>query len=198
MAAEKKSGWRRWLNRKRSAPAPELHPPGFSSPGPQRQGYKIEPRSVVERRFLREVNASQVRGESLGIPNEMRSDWDRLKLQEARWAQKRAEKKPVKIQLLDASRDMKAAFRNAARVVHRSEKQREARGRDEQTPDPEPESERPPPSPGTPPAPSGDADAYFASLRARSAERVRQRQQQRSMPGIEGVRDREQDNERDG
>lgn len=124
--ARSRAGW--WNRRKRSAPAPELVPAGFSSGRPQRETPKLEPRSAVERRFLHDVTRAQVRGESQSIPDVMRSDWDRAKLNEALWLAKRREAKPVNIQLLRAHQELsvRPSFANAVRVIGARDKQAEA------------------------------------------------------------------------
>lgn len=114
MAGSSKRSHGRRFGRKRNAPAPELHPPGYSSAKPKLQGYRIEPRSAVERRFLHEVTAAQVKGEAPGIPDVMRSDWDRVKLEEARWFQQQTKKEPVRFKLLEAHRKLGADFVRAA------------------------------------------------------------------------------------
>lgn len=180
MATRRSSAsWKKWRGRKRvrAAPAPELHPPGFSGGQPQRQGYRIEPRNDVERRFLHDVTSAQVRGEARGMPDVMRSDWDRVKLAEARWAREIIEKRPVQIVAVDRLRSVRPEFRSAARIMRRAEKRQEAentrsrleqqlsrdRGANQNTP---------------PPPPSGNTSqaekevvresAFMAGLRARA------------------------------
>jgi|GEM_PF-4906199 len=128
MATKAQSKARWWNRRKRSTPAPELVPPGFSSGTPTQQAPKLEPRNAVERRFLHEVTRAQVRGESQGIPDVMRSDWDRRKLEEAIWLQKQREPKPVDIALLRAHQTLtvRESFARSVRVVRSSVKQAEA------------------------------------------------------------------------
>lgn len=195
------ASWKRSRERRRAraAPAPELHPPGFSGGKPQLQGYRIEPRSDVERRFLREVTKAQVRGEARGMPDVMRSDWDRVKLAEARWVKGVIEKRPVKIVSIDRLRSVKPEFQAAVRYVGRADKREEAdamRARGQPQPSGEPEA-----VPHTPPPPSsGDSlqrdgedrqeSAFMAGLRARAKE-LAQRDDAQPSWGIERDRKRE-------
>jgi len=192
------ASWKRSRERRRAraAPAPELHPPGFSGGKPQLQGYRIEPRSDVERRFLHEVTKAQVLGEARGMPDVMRSDWDRVKLAEARWVKGIIEKRPVKIASIDRLRSAKPEFQAAVRYVGRADKRLEAdaiRARAE--------LERASADPDTPPPPSsGDSlqrdgedrqeSAFMAGLRARAKE-LAQRDDAQPSWGIERDRKRE-------
>lgn len=185
------ASWTRSRERRRprAAPAPELHPPGFSGGKPQLQGYRIEPRSDVERRFLREVTKAQVRGEARGMPDMMRSDWDRVKLAEARWVQGVIEKRPVKIASIDRLRSVKPEFQSALRYVGRADKRQEA------------DATRARAEPHTPPPPtSGDSlqrdgedrqeSAFMAGLRARAKE-LAERDDPLPFRGFERERNRE-------
>jgi len=192
------ASWKRSRERRRSraAPAPELHPPGFSGGKPQAQGYRIEPRSDVERRFLHEVTKAQVLGEARGIPDVMRSDWDRVKLAEARWVKGVIEKRPVKIVSIDRLRSVKPEFQTAVRYVGRADKRLEAdaiRARAEM--------ERASADPHSPPPPSsGDSlqrdgedrqeSAFMAGLRAR-AKQLAERDAAVPYRGFERDRNRE-------
>lgn len=195
------ASWKRSRARKRArmAPAPELHPPGFAGGKPQLQGCKIEPRSDVERRFLREVTKAQVRGEARGMPDMLRSDWDREKLAEARWVQGIVEKRPVKVVAIDRLRTVVPEFKAAVRYVSRADKRQEAdvtRAKPEQRPardrgiDP---YIPPPPSSGHS-APRGEEErqesAFMAGLRARAKE-LAERDDAQPYRGFERARDRE-------
>lgn len=193
------ASWKRSRERRRAraAPAPELHPPGFSGGKPQLQGYRIEPRSDVERRFLRDVTKAQVRGEARGIPDMMRSDWDRTKLAEARWVQGVIEKRPVKIASIERLRSVKPEFQAAVRYVVRADKRQEANATRARA-----DLERPGdpgPAPHTPPPPSSGGSAqreerqesaFMAGLRARAME-IAERDDALPSRGFERERSRE-------
>lgn len=195
------ASWKRSRERRRAraAPAPELHPPGFSGGKPQLQGYRIEPRSDVERRFLRDVTKAQVRGEARGMPDIMRSDWDRVKLAEARWVKGVIEQRPVKIVSIDRLRSLKPEFRAAVRYVGRADKRLEADAMRARA-----ESQRPGGAgsdPHAPPPPSsGDSlpqegedrqeSAFMAGLRAR-AKALAERDDAEPSFGFERERKRE-------
>ncbi|OYW53117.1 MAG: hypothetical protein B7Y80_17665 [Hyphomicrobium sp. 32-62-53] len=118
--------FRHWNGkRKRAAPAPALHPPGMGPLCPAQAAPRLEPRGEAERRFLQNVTRLQVRGQAQGFPDLMRSDWDRLKLEEAMWLQKRADQTPVDIVKLGRARAMRAQFNGYARVVSASTKSAE-------------------------------------------------------------------------
>lgn len=195
------ASWKRSRERRRAraAPAPELHPPGFSGGKPQLQGYRIEPRSDVERRFLHEVTKAQVLGEARGMPDVMRSDWDRVKLAEARWVKGVIEKRPVKIVSIDRLRSVKPEFQAAVRYVGRADKRDEvdamrARAEPQRPGCPGSDPDTPPPSS------SGDSSqrdgedrqesAFMAGLRARAKE-LAQRDDAQPSWGIERDRKRE-------
>lgn len=192
------ASWKRSRERRRArmAPAPELHPPGFSGGKPQLQGYRIEPRSDVERRFLHEVTKAQVLGEARGMPDVMRSDWDRVKLAEARWVKGVIEKRPVKIVSIDRLRSVKPEFQAAVRYVGREDKRLEAdtiRARAElQRASADPHSP-PPPSSGDSLERDGEdrqESAFMAGLRARAKE-LAQRDDAQPSWGMERERNRE-------
>jgi hypothetical protein len=175
-------------------------PPGFSSATPQRQAQKMEPRSAVERRFLHDVTRAQVQGESQGIPDVMRSDWDRAKLNEALWLAKQREPKPVNIRLLRAHQELsvRTSFANAVRVIGARDKQAEAAkaqraGRlerellREQNSDPYPAQ-----APSSIPGSSGaDESPFMKKLRIRANELGK-------MDSIRHDHGIEMDNDRDG
>lgn len=74
-----------------SAPAPVLTPPGIGAKGPQQQGYPVESRQQAERRVLREELQPRVRGEISGQGSMMNSDWEAMKLAEAKALKARRE-----------------------------------------------------------------------------------------------------------
>jgi hypothetical protein len=121
----KPRSWKAYGKRKQAAPAPGLHPPGMRSGAPTQAVLRLEPRDQAERRFLQNVTRLQVRGQAAGLPDLMRSDWDRLKLQEAMWLQERADKSPVDIVKLGRARAMRAQFNGLARVVSAASKSAE-------------------------------------------------------------------------
>ena len=102
--------------RKRAAPAPGLHPPGFGGSRPEQNLPRLQARDEAERQHLRQVTRLQVRGEAVGLPNAMRSDWDRMKLEEAMWLNERADKPHVDVVKLGRSRAMRAQFNGNAQV----------------------------------------------------------------------------------
>ena len=103
--------------RKQAAPAPGLHPPGFGGALPSQKPPRLQPRDAAERQLLRLVTRLQVRGEAAGLPNTIRSDWDRMKLEEARALNERAEIPVVDVVKLGRSRAMRAQFNGNARVI---------------------------------------------------------------------------------
>lgn len=108
--------------RKQAAPAPGLHPPGFGGALPSQSPPRVQPRDAAERQLLRLLTRLQVRGEAAGLPNTMRSDWDRMKLEEARALNERAEKQVVDVVKLGRSRAMRAQFNGYARVISAASK----------------------------------------------------------------------------
>lgn len=119
--------WKKRVKRTRASPAPGFHPPGMSGARPPQAASGLEPREEVERRFLQHVTRLRVRGQASGLPDLMRSDWDRLKLHEAMWFNERDEKSPLDVIKLARARALRAQFNGYARVVTRVEKGLEAR-----------------------------------------------------------------------
>jgi len=180
--------WKKSAKRKQASPAPGLHPPGMADPGPAQAAPRLEPRNEAERRFLKNVTRLQVRGQAQGLPDLMRSDWDRLKLQEAMWQQKRGDQSPVDVVKLGRARAMRAQFNGYARVVNAATKS--AEGPQAQTPQTvhKPAQQETAPSP----PPSRDQIArevaieespFMKKLRARALE----------LAAMNGEREREQD-----
>lgn len=143
----KTRSWKAYGKRKRAAPAPGLHPPGVRPAAPTQAVPRLEPRDHAERRFLQNVTRLQVRGQAQGLPDLMRSDWDRLKLEEAMWLQKRADQIPVDIVKLGRARAMRAQFNGLARVVSAASKSAEGpQAQAPQTAHKPPQQEKAPPS----------------------------------------------------
>jgi len=173
----KPRSWKAYGKRKRAAPAPGLHPPGVHSAAPSQAALGLEPRDQAERHFLQNVTRLQVRGHAQGLPDLMRSDWDRLKLQEAMWLEERAEKSPVDIVKLGRARAMRAQFNGYARVVSAATKSAEGpQAQAPQTSHKPPQQEK---APSPSPPPSRDVVArdeaveespFMSKLRARAFE----------------------------
>ncbi|OYW55400.1 MAG: hypothetical protein B7Z29_07535 [Hyphomicrobium sp. 12-62-95] len=155
---------------------------------PLQAGPRLEPRDETERRFLKNVTRLQVQGEAQGLPDLMRSDWDRLKLEEALWVQERAGKTAVDVVKLGRARAVRAQFNGFARVVSAATKSEEG---PQAQPAPTPPQQEKAPSPS--PAPSLDQisrdeaveeSPFMKKLRARAFElatmsREREREQDR-------------------
>lgn len=163
--------WKKSAKRNRASPAPGLHPPGVRPASPWQAAPRLEPRDEAERRFLKNITRLQVRGQAQGLPDLMRSDWDRLKLREAVWFQERADKSPVDIVKLGRARAMRAQFNGYARVVSAATKSAERP--QAQT------AQQPDKTPAAPPLPSRDQSAreeaveespFMKKLRARALE----------------------------
>lgn len=118
-------GFRSGERRPRRAPAPGLHPPGFGGSRPAHNPPRLQPRDEAERQHLRQVTRLQVRGEAGGLPNLMRADWDRMKLEEAMWRDEHADKPLVDVVKLGRSRAMRAQFNGYARVISAAQKSAE-------------------------------------------------------------------------
>jgi len=182
--------FRHWNGkRKRAAPAPALHPPGMGPPCPAQAAPRLEPRGEAERRFLQNVTRLQVRGQAQGFVDVMRSDWDRLKLEEAMWLQKRADQTPVDIVKLGRARAMRARFNGFARDVSAATKSAEG-PQAPQTAQKPPQQEKasspsPPPSRDDIARDEGvEESPFMKKLRARAFElatmsREREREQDR-------------------
>lgn len=83
---------RRWGGRAWASPAPQLRPPGFDGPMPERQGYAMGSREEAVRRGLYDRLRSQVYGEIKHQPTLLAHDWEREKLKESRWVHARIRK----------------------------------------------------------------------------------------------------------
>lgn len=121
----KSRGFRSGISRQRRAPAPGLHPPGFGGARPSQNAPLLQPRDAAERQILRLVTRLQVRGDAGGLPNLMRADWDRMKLEEALMLKVRADKPVVDVVKLGRSRTMRAQFNGYARVISAATKSAE-------------------------------------------------------------------------
>lgn len=177
------------LKRRRASPAPGLHPPGVAGPAPSQAAPRLEPRDEAERRFLKNVTRLQVHGQARGLPDLMRSDWDRLKLEEALWVQERADKTPVDVVKLGRARALRSQFNGFARVVSVPTKSAE---RPQAIPSPPPQQQVKAPTP-SPLLPSRDQthrneaveeSPFMKKLRSRAVElasmsRGREREQDR-------------------
>lgn len=73
--------------RQRSAPAPELTPPGVSASRPVQQVRRMETAHETQRRVLKEQLRARVRGEIRGRGSLLNADWEAMKLEEARGLQ---------------------------------------------------------------------------------------------------------------
>jgi hypothetical protein len=118
----------------------------------------------------------------------MRSDWDRLKLEEALWVQERAGKTAVDVVKLGRARALRAQFNGFARVVSAATKSAEG---PQAQPSQAPPQQQKPPSPS--PVPSREKivpdeaveeSPFMKKLRARAFElatmsREREREQDR-------------------
>jgi hypothetical protein len=175
------------FKRKRASPAPGLHPPGVLGSAPLQAGPRLEPRDETERRFLKNVTRLQVQGQAQGLPDLMRSDWDRLKLEEAQWVQERAGKTAVDVVKLGRARALRAQFNGFARVVSAATKSAEG---PQAQPAPTPPQQEKALSPS--PAPSREKSVrdeaveespFMKKLRARAVE----------LSTMSGGREREQD-----
>lgn len=169
-------GFRSGISRRRRAPAPGLHPPGFGGARPSQNAPLLQPRVAAERQILRLVTRLQVRGDAGGLPNLMRADWDRMKLEEALMLKERADKPVVDVVKLGRSRAMRAQFNGYARVISAATKSAERPlGRQSEA---SPQETTAPRSPEKVPASaqhSGTDDevpesAFMKRLRARAAE----------------------------
>ncbi len=118
-------GFRSGARRPRRAPAPGLHPPGFGGAQPSQNPPRLQTRDATERQILRLVTRLQVRGEAGGVPNLMRADWDRMKLEEAVLLKEHADKPIVDVVKLGRSRAMRAQFNGYARVISAASKSAE-------------------------------------------------------------------------
>lgn len=176
------------FKRKRGSPAPGLHPPGVAGSSPSQAAARLEPRDEAERAFLKNVTRLQVQGQAQGLPDLMRSDWDRLKLEEALWVQERAGKTPVDVVKLGRARALRSQFNGFTRVVSAATKSAEGpKAHPAQT------SQQPEKTPPPSPLPSRDKSArdeiveespFMKKLRARAFElaamsRGREREQDR-------------------
>ncbi len=121
----KSRGFRSGARRPRRAPAPGLHPPGFGGALPSQNPPRLQPRDAAERQILRLVTRLQVRGEAVGVPNLMRADWDRMKLEEAVLLNEGTDKPVVDVVKLGRSRAMRAQFNGYARVISAASKSAE-------------------------------------------------------------------------
>lgn len=183
-------GFSSGTKRQRKAPAPGLHPPGFGGVRPSQNPPRLQLRDATERQILRLVTRLQVRGEAGGVPNLMRADWDRMKLEEAVLLNERADKPIVDVVKQGRSRAMRAQFNGYARVISAASKSAERPlGRDteqsrQNQPDLSPAETAPSTRRESDRSEEDEGSAFMKRLRARADElatrgRDREREQDR-------------------